>query len=100
MRGYSALTVWLGFLPLAMALAYEVIERARVRSGVSHKELALCQEIPPSQWCRQLHNVNGEHPHFDRIIERTPDHFVACLLQEIAAAKRFVLRETFRLEAQ
>lgn len=73
----------------------DIVERARVRSGASHKELAQCQHISPAQWSRELHGQG--HVALDRIVAHCPLAFVAALLEEIAAHRGLQLEQLFRL---
>ena len=64
------------------------IERARMRAGLSHKELAVSQGLSQAQWSQQMSGHPGSHLWLDRLTN-TPLAFRAALLEE--------LRETWAL---
>ena len=92
------LRTWLLIVVPLMALALvDLVERARLRAGESHKALALCQGISPAQWSRELRGIG--HVALDRIVESCPTPFVAALLEEIAVLRGLSLERVFHLRA-
>jgi len=70
---------------VAAPLVADAIDRARMRAGCSHKELALSQGIRETQWSQQLHGVGNQHIALDRL-SATPPAFRHALLEELAVA--------------
>jgi hypothetical protein len=91
-------TPWL-FVGVAVASTIgPLVERARMRAGVAHKELALSQGISPVQWSRQL--AGHGHVALDRVVTLCPTTFVAALLEEIAASRGLHLEQVFHLRGE
>lgn len=80
------MTTWTLLLVVATApIVAAAIERARLRAGLSHKELALSQGITQAQWSQQLKGYPGSHIWLDAL-SATPAAFRAALLEELRAA--------------
>lgn len=79
------LIVLVALVAVAPSLS-EMIERARVRAGVSHNHLAACQGISPAQWSRQQsENYPDQHPSVRRL-RKTPALFQQFLWEEMLLA--------------
>lgn len=77
------MTIWTLLLVVAAApIVAAAVDRARLRAGLSHKELALSQGITPAQWSQQLKGYPGSHIWLDAL-SATPPAFRAALLEEL-----------------
>jgi hypothetical protein len=65
-------------------LVVDAIERARMRAGLTHQDLAYYQGISEGQWSQQ--RAGRGHIALDRLIE-APGHFWSYLSDELRAVK-------------